>query len=228
MAKKIEVEMDIEPSFPQKRVIRRRKQFDESSSDQDRILSSEESFKVNYFLYIVDQAIVSLKTRFEQYKEYEKKFRFLFTSEKLKLFDEDHLKLSCYDLEVALMNKDKEHSDIDANELFMELKLLRKFLPSEIMRPIDILNYLKQKDCFPNATIAYRVLLTIPVTVASTERSFSKLKLLKNYLRSTMTQERLNGLALISIENDLLESVDYEKLTNHFAFKNAKRSSLFI
>ncbi|XP_050919588.1 uncharacterized protein LOC127137146 [Lathyrus oleraceus] len=49
-----------------------------------------------------------------------------------------------------------------------------------------------------------RILLTIPVTVASAERSFSKLKLLKTYLRSTMSQERLNGLALIAIENDIL------------------------
>ena len=42
--------------------------------------------------------------------------------------------------------------------------------------PINILNYLKRLDYFPNAYIAYRILLTIPVTVASAERSFSKLK----------------------------------------------------
>ena len=44
--------------------------------------------------------------------------------------------------------------------------------------------------------------LTLPVTVATAERSFSKLKLIKNYLRSTMGQERLSGLAMLSIEND--------------------------
>ncbi|GKA45133.1 zinc finger MYM-type protein 1, partial [Tanacetum coccineum] len=80
---------------------------------------------------------------------------------------------------------------------------------------------------FPNAMIAYRVLLTIPVTVASAERSFSKLKLLKSYLRSTMSQERLNGLALISIENEQLDNIDYEDLMNRFASKNARRSALF-
>lgn len=79
-------------------------------------------------------------------------------------------------------------------------------------------------NCFPNACIAYRILLTIHVTVASAKRSFSKLKLLKSYLRSTMLQTRLNGLALISIENELLEKLDYENLIDDFASKNARRS----
>jgi hypothetical protein len=51
----------------------------------------------------------------------------------------------------------------------MELKFLREFIPKERMRPIEILRFLKEHGCFPNAAIAYRVLLTIPVTVATTE-----------------------------------------------------------
>ena len=50
----------------------------------------------------------------------------------------------------------------------------------------------------------YIILLTIPVTVATAERSFSKLKLIKSYIRSTMSQERLNGLAILSIEKHML------------------------
>ena len=57
-----------------------------------------------------------------------------------------------------------------------------------------------------------RVILTIPVTVASLEQNFSKLKLLKSYLRSTMTQERLNDLAMIAPESDMLEKIDYESI----------------
>jgi hypothetical protein len=40
---------------------------------------------------------------------------------------------------------------------------------------------------------------TIPITVASTERSFLKLKLIKSYLRSTMLQDRLNRLTILII-----------------------------
>ena len=48
------------------------------------------------------------------------------------------------------------------------------------------INYLKRIDSSPNAYIAYRILLTIPVMLVSAKRSFSKLKLIKFYLRFTM------------------------------------------
>jgi hypothetical protein len=65
--------------------------------------------------------------------------------------------------------------------------------------------------------------LTIPVTVASAERSFSKLKLIKSYLRSTMSQERLNGLAILSIEKKMLENLEYKNLISNFASQKARR-----
>jgi hypothetical protein len=100
---------------------------------------------------------------------------------------------SCAHLEHAL--KSGNHSDIDGKQLHSELKFLQDFIPKENMVPLDILKFVKIMGCFPNALIASRILLTIPVIVASAERNFSKLKLLKSYTRSTMKQERLNGLA---------------------------------
>ncbi len=44
-------------------------------------------------------------------------------------------------------------------------------------------------DFYPNVSVAYRILLTLPVMVASAEISLSKLKLLKNYLRSTVARK---------------------------------------
>jgi hypothetical protein len=135
------------------------------------------------------------------------------------------LKYSCDNLEATL--KRDEKSDIDANELYTELRFLQDFIPKENMGPLEILKFLKRHDCFPNASIAYRILLTIPVTVASAERSFSKLKLLKSYLRSTMTQERLNSLAMIALESGLLEKINYEHIIEDFISKNTKRIMLF-
>ncbi|GKB32931.1 zinc finger MYM-type protein 1, partial [Tanacetum coccineum] len=146
-------------------------------------------------------------------------------SVELNSFDGAILKSHCSHLEVA--PKNGEQSDVDAKNLYVELRSLNNYLADKNLGPSDILNFLREHDFFPNTMIACRVLLTISVTVASTERSFSKLKFLKSYLRSIMSQERLNGLALIAIENALLDSVDYEDLIKNFAFKNARRIALF-
>jgi hypothetical protein len=95
------------------------------------------------------------------------------------------------------------------------------------MGPVAILKFLKRHDSFPNASIAYRVLLTIPMTFASAEQSFSKLKLLKSYLRSTMTQQRLTDLATIALENGLLDKIEYEHIIEEFISMNTKRMELF-
>ncbi|KAF0691172.1 zinc finger MYM-type protein 1-like, partial [Aphis craccivora] len=59
------------------------------------------------------------------------------------------------------------------------------------------------KDVFPNIYIALTIILTLPVSSASPERAFSKLKIIKNRLRSTMSEDRLEGLMLITCERDV-------------------------
>ena len=49
--------------------------------------------------------------------------------------------------------------------------------------------------------------------------SFSKLKIIKTYLRSTMSQQRLNGLALLSIEKEMLNEINYNNLIDNFALQ---------
>ncbi len=225
-AKGIALELDIGTTFRKKREIERKRQFDENPDDTNvATQSAEETFRINYFIPIVDQAISSLTRRFEQYQHYQKNFGFLFTADSLRSLDNTSLKSSYDNLEAAL--KRDEKSDIDANELYTELRFLQDFIPKENMGPLEILKFLKRHDCFPNASIAYRILLTIPVTVASAERSISKLKLLKSYLRCTMTQERLNSLAMIALENRLLEKINYEHIIEDFISKNTKRMMLF-
>ena len=62
-----------------------------------------------------------------------------------------------------------------------------------------------------------KIFVTLPVTVASAERSLSKLKLIKNSLRNAMSQERLNYLAILSIENELARQVNFDDLIDTFA-----------
>lgn len=97
-------------------------------------------------------------------------------------------------------------------------------LPDSFMSAPEILKFVMVADCYLNVSVAYRILLTVPVTVASAERSFSKLKLSKNYLRSTMSHEQLNGLAICTIEKDILDTIDLNIVLDDFASRKARRS----
>ncbi|KAK2664532.1 hypothetical protein Ddye_003106 [Dipteronia dyeriana] len=197
-AEKIAIEMKIKSKFHETHVRSKKKFFDEIASDEP-IESMEEAFRVTYFLSIVDNAISSLKSRFEKFQRYEDTFGFLFNLSKLSSLDTESLKNSGDSLETFLQHGD--NYDIDIVELFSELQLLRTSLPEDTAKPIEVLEYIKNIHiCFSNAWIAYRILLTIPVTIATAERSFSKLKLIKNYLRSTMSLDRLSGLTMLSVE----------------------------
>jgi hypothetical protein len=65
---------------------------------------------------------------------------------------------------------------------------------------------------YPRAALVYQFMLTLPITVATNERTFSKLKLIKNYLRSTMDNQRLFYLLISSMECDILDEIDIRKL----------------
>ncbi|KAG5617415.1 hypothetical protein H5410_017239 [Solanum commersonii] len=81
LAKEIALEMNIVHVFRKKRNV-----------DNEITRSLEESFRVDYFLYIVDQAIFSLQNRFEQFEVYENIFGFLCSGKNLRSLDDENLK----------------------------------------------------------------------------------------------------------------------------------------
>ncbi|XP_066344150.1 uncharacterized protein [Miscanthus floridulus] len=91
-AKSIASSLDVEPTFPTKRKGKRKKQFDEQDDETKEL---QRSTIDDYFLVIVDYAIVSLTSRFDQLKEFEKIFGFLFNSENLKSLDHSDLRDCC-------------------------------------------------------------------------------------------------------------------------------------
>ncbi|CAN6718361.1 unnamed protein product [Malus baccata var. baccata] len=227
---KIALESEIDPVFQTKRHRPRKRHHDEVDGNEREQQSAEESFRTNYFLVIVDIALSQLKHRFEQLKAFEYIFGFLFDAPKLISLDDQQLKENCMNLEAHL--KHENTMDVDGADLCSKLQVLQMMLPEEAFfsnnpwTSMEIANFVKETDMCPNVLIAYRVLLTVSVTVASAERSFSKLKLLKSYLRTTMTQDRLNGLAILCIENDEIEDLEYDDIIDDFASKNARRQFL--
>ena len=68
--------------------------------------------------------------------------------------------------------------------------------------------------------------LTLPLMSCSAERAFSKLKIIKSRLRSTMHQERLQSLMFMSIESDIMEGLHTEKLVQDFVDVSPRRINL--
>jgi len=163
--------------------------------------------------------IRSLKSRFEQLQEFNEIFGFLTSTTSLKSLDGPELNLCCTALVVAFSLNGS--SDIDLNDLISELKVLQSALPDSQMTAMEIFEFVTESYCHPSTSIAYRILFTMLVTVASTKRSFSKLKMLKNLI-STMSQERLNGLATLCIDKRLLDEIDIDTIIDGFASRNVR------
>ena len=72
-----------------------------------------------------------------------------------------------------------------------------------------------------------KLYLTFPVTIATAERSFSSLRRVKTYLRSTMTSCRLNNLFLLYIHKEKTDALDLCKVAKEFVSVNSRRSHYF-
>jgi hypothetical protein len=147
-------------------------------------------------------------------------FGFLLNSRNLRSLDDDDLRKHCTNFAETLAHGSS--SDVELNDFFSELKVLQVTLPDGLISAPEILQFVIDANCYPNVSNAYQILLTVPV--ASAERSFLKLKLLKNHLRLTMSQERLNDLAICNIEKKISESIELDTILNDFVSRNAYRS----
>lgn len=200
-------------------------------------MNATETFRTTFFLVVMDKAIASFNQRFQQMNDFHEKFGFLFEIVKHRVTDaetnDSALRTQCLNLQTLLSSQtecETASSDIDGLALFDELKTLYNIsiIPEDIDSLVELLRFLHVNclhEVFPNVSVALRVVLTIPVTVASGERSFSKLKLIKTFLRSSMKEDRMNSLALLSIENALASELDYSSLITKFAAMKARRVS---
>ncbi|KAL4719817.1 hypothetical protein ACJJTC_002406 [Scirpophaga incertulas] len=209
------------PQLGQKRT--REPNRSEEVSHQELQDEAEEKFRIGYFLPILDVALTSMSSRFEEIEFYASKFGFLFNPSKLSDQEDEKLEEFCKNLAIYL--KDGDSEDIDETDFVAEMKSFKYVVPSSVTTALGALRYLGPiRESYPNLTIALRIMLTIPMTVASGERSFSKLKIIKNYLRSTMSQARLNDLAMISIEREVAHSLRMDELISNFAYAKARRA----
>ena len=218
-AREIAEEIEVKISWPEVRKRRTKIQFEYEGGEETQG-TAEEIFKREVFLPLVDTALVTVKERFSHMETFFQLYGFLYSKDLMTIAKEaGRLGECCHKLEQAT-------EDVEAQDLRLEVEGAVQSFPTDISTPSEMLNHIYKEDIvdvYPNLSIALRLLLTLRVTVASGERSFSKLKLIKTYLRTTMTQERLSSLAVLSIEQEIRKSLDMKDVIAKFADAKARK-----
>ena len=83
------------------------------------------------------------------------------------------------------------------------------------------------KDLCSKVHHLLQVFLTIPATTSTSERTFSAMRRLKTYLRSSMTQERLNHVLLLCSHKFRTEKINLREIAASFISANERRQQYF-
>ena len=73
-----------------------------------------------------------------------------------------------------------------------------------------------QKMSLCRVWVIFKLLLVMPATNALSEHSFSALRRVKTYLRSTMSQKRLNDSMVLHIHQESVDDLDLKAIGNEF------------
>lgn len=213
---------DIDPSFPEKRRRKTKKHFDELASDH-RFENQEEVFRVTIFNSVLDIIINQLDARFIGMSAICKSFDFLIPKNLLS-WNETILLKKCDQFQ-------KKYCDIIGPTFSLQFLNVYHLILPQLMETWSIRQLCKEiitkfgvLEC--DLTEVYTAMLlfhTIPVTSAAAERSFSKLKIIKKYLRNSIRQDRLRHLSLIAIENEAASNLDLSEIIDEFAKIKARK-----
>ena len=211
--------------FTATRVKKVKRHFDELSEDS-RLSDAEHYFRVNVFNACIDVVTQQLSQRFVSLNRTAHLFEAIHPTTLQRAKDEELY-------EMARRVSDHYSRDIDCS-FPGQLVSFRACFKEQIARQTTVLNLTKLlivdhpavSSTFTEVCTAFLLFLTLPVSVASAERSFSKLKLIKTYLRSTMGQDRLCGLAILSIENEQARALNIQQIIDDFAERKARRMPL--
>ncbi|PSN35177.1 hypothetical protein C0J52_22409 [Blattella germanica] len=187
------------------------KDVDESRSKR-RNCSDEEIFS-RIFSEVLDTIISQTRLRFESLKQL--KFVALLNCKRFDNYNEN------FPTDILLYELKEPYSTyFDLLALKNELKVVYSYKEFSGKSVQDIVHYMKLNDLhvvYPEVYKLATLVLTFPSSAPSVERSFSALKRIKTYLRSTQGQIHMSNLVLLSVEKEMLISL---RRTNEDVFFN--------
>lgn len=212
-----------EPTLPRKR--KAPKRFEVGTGDGSFSGTVAEFYRPQYF-EAIDMAITCIRDRFDQpgYVMYQNLEQLVEKSankeshqdviEKVKAFYKDDLSYSDLSAQLDILathfqtNRDNRVTVNDCIEYVRNLKSPERVLFSEVWKVI-------------------KLMLVVPATNAVSERSFSAMRRLKSYLRSTMRQDRLNHVMLLNMNPERLDKMDLTVIANEFVRESEHRLGIF-
>ena len=213
-----------EPTLPRRRKVPRR--FEEGREDSYSYpLTPEDHYRHIYFEaidlivnciterfnqpgFLIYQHVESLLLKAANCKEYQSELKFV-----LEFYGSD-LDGSSLATQLEIFSTACKSSSQDVYKLSDIVKFFKTLTPSQI-------------ELMSQVCKAFRLLLVMPATNAASERSFSTLRRVKSYLRSTMTQQRLNHLMVLHIHKERTDKIDIVSVANEFVAQREHRSSIF-
>ena len=207
----ISQELDLEPpSLPRHRKVPRR--IDDASEGVS-FSSCEDKLRITLYYALLDCIIEEISDRFKE--------------------NDIHWLKLLHECLLDWTNTNPEH--ISELEIFYKIQGLKaefqvfhayaKKNLNQMQTFLELANAMIEKDIsamFSGVWDLVKIALCIPVSSASSERSFSALRRLKTYLRSTMGQQRLSNLAIVHVEQEVASKLDYSDIVDIFASKQRR------
>jgi hypothetical protein len=178
-------------------------------------LSGQEKFRTQTFIPVIDAITLEISNREKAYQFIDSKFSYF---SQLHCLSNEEICSYCKILVTTY------HEDLEEDNLFDECVQFKHYIQTvsslSLASASSIYSYLKEnalESVFPNMEISLRMYCSMMASNCTAERSFSKMSLIKNTLRSTMLEVRLNSLSILSIENDILQDLDFSDIISSFA-----------
>lgn len=185
------------------------------SKNQHYSNSPEDLYRCLYY-EIIDTCIQSINNRFnsngiKRAKDIE---AFLLQNNNTEVFQENY------------------NRDFDTERLYLHKKMFFDSTRRQNFHSVsEIASHFNEnvhlKDLFSEYFKALKLFFTIPVTSCTSERSFSNLRRLKTFLRTTMTDARLNDCVILNLYKDIVREIDHSEIANIIIQRNTQRRNMF-
>jgi hypothetical protein len=117
------------------------------------------------------------------------------------------------------VNSDDESDESDDEQEAVHMKWLQQ----SFVKP---LRALQELSSFPNLLCLMKILVTVAVTSCSAERVMSRVKIVKNRLRSTMNDDWFSALTILASERDITDSLPTNQIIDTFALCSTKLQNI--